>query len=339
MRQLSHKPIPGMHRYMENAGYTNTRAAVAVQLERETGIKFTGNEVVMTCGAAGALNIAFKALFDAGEELLCLTPNYFEYENYIDNHGGVIKYIPFQENFDPDFNALEAAISPNTKALVLNSPNNPTGYVYSDQVLKQLAEIIDRKSSQLKKRIYIVSDDVYSDLFFGEGRCPRIVKYYPHTILTTSYSKNLSLPGERIGYAAVNPDCEDSKEVVNGLIYANRVMGFINAPAFMQNIISNLQNVSVSIDIYRKKRDFLYENLTKIGYSIVKPEGAFYIFPRSPINDDETFVKELKALRVLTVPGSAFNAPGYFRISFCMDDRTIEGSLDGFLKAIEKYRK
>jgi aspartate aminotransferase len=339
LKKLIENPYPGMHRYMENAGYVDTRKAVADRLATETGIKFSLNDIVMTCGAAGAINLAFKALLNPGEEVISFAPFFFEYEVYADNHGGVCKVLPSDANFIPDFAALEAGINPKTKAVVINSPNNPTGTVYSDQVLKQIAEIVTKKSAQLQTRVYIVSDDVYSRLYYAGEKCPRILHYYPHSIIVTSYSKELSLPGERIGYAAVHPDCEDVKDVVNALIYANRVLGFINAPALMQNLVRNLQNASVSVFEYQRKRDFLYENLTRMGYSMVKPEGAFYMFPRTPIQDDLAFVNELKQMLVLTVPGSAFRAPGYIRLSYCLDDEIIEGSLTAFRKAMDKHRK
>jgi aspartate aminotransferase len=336
---LLKSPHPGIHRYMENAGYFDTRAAVAEHLFKETGIKFSANDIVMTCGAAGAINIAFKAILNPGDEVIAFAPFFFEYESYADNHGGLCIVIPSDDSFTPDFTALESCITPRTKALVINSPNNPTGIVYSEKVLQQLADIVTRKSNQLKTQIYIISDDVYSRLYYDGSKCPRMVNFYPHTIMVTSYSKELSLPGERIGYAAVHPDCEEAREVASGLIYANRVLGFINAPALMQNVVRNLQDVSVSVDEYRRKRDLLYDNLTQMGYSMIKPQGAFYILPRSPIPDDIAFVNELKKLLILTTPGSAFKAPGYFRVAYCLDDKTLKGSLDGFRKAIAKYQK
>ena len=337
LRRLAENPVPGMHRYMENAGYTETRAAVAAQLAVDTGIRFSMNEIVMTVGTAGALNTVFKTLLDPGEEIITFAPYFFEYASYAANHGGNIKILPFDRNLNPDLEALEAGITSKTKAVILNSPNNPTGIVYSSTVLQKIAEIVDRASMRLKKRIYIVSDDVYSKLYFGEGSCPRIINYYPHSIIVTSFSKDLSLPGERIGYVAVNPGSEDSADIVNGVIFANRVLGYVNAPALMQMLVRNLLNVSVSITEYSKKRDFLYDNLTQMGYSMVKPQGAFYIFPESPIKDDLAFVEELKQIKVLVVPGSAFAAPGYFRISYCMDDATITGSLPGFRRLAQKY--
>jgi len=337
LKRLAENPRRGMHRYMENAGYTDTREAIAAKLASETGINFSHREIVMTCGAAGAINLALKALLNPGEEVIAFAPFFFEYQVYADNHGGVCKILPSADNFLPDFGVLEAAISPNTKAVIINSPNNPTGIVYSHEVLKQIAEVVNRKSTRLKTTVYIISDDVYSKLYYAGDRCPRMMNYYPHTIVVTSYSKELSLPGERIGYAAVHPGCQDVSEVVAGLIYANRVLGFVNAPALMQNVVRNLQNASVSVDEYKSKRDYLYDNLTRMGYSMVKPEGAFYMFPKTPVKDDLSFVDELKRMLVLTVPGSAFKAPGYFRLSYCLDDSIIEGSLPAFRKAIQMY--
>jgi aspartate aminotransferase len=337
LKKLLENPPPGMHRYMENRGYPETRAAVASQLKIDTGIGFKPEGIVMTCGAAGALNAIFKALLNPGEEIITFAPYFFEYSAYADNHGGTIKVLPSDSTFTPDFNAFEDGINSNTKAVILNSPNNPTGTVYSEKVLKHLAEIVTRKSARLNKRIYIISDDVYSKIYFENSKCPRIANYYPHTIIATSYSKELSLPGERIGYAAVHPECENQDEVVNGIVYGVRVLGFVNAPALMQLVVRNLQNISISVAEYRKKRDFLYDNLTRMGYKINKPQGAFYLFPQSPIKDDLTFINDLKDLKVLVTPGSSFRGPGYFRIAYCQDDKVLEGSLDGFREVLRKY--
>jgi len=339
LKRLADSTLPGMHRYMENAGYPETRLAVAEQLAIDTGVKFNQNDVIMTAGTAGALNAVLKALLNPDEEIITFAPYFFEYASFVDNHGGVIKILPSDENFMPDLNALEAGITAKTKALIINSPNNPTGAVYSREILKKLGEVVLRKSTILKKCIYIITDDVYSKLYYGEGKCPRVVNYYPHSIVVSSFSKDLSLPGERIGYAAVHPDCELAKEVADGIIYANRVLGFVNAPALMQRAISKLQNCCVSIDEYRRKRDFLCDNLTQMGFSMVKPQGAFYIFPKSPIKDDIAFMNELKQYKVLIVPGSAFDSPGYFRISYCLDDETLAGSLEGFRQMAKKYFK
>jgi aspartate aminotransferase len=337
LTRLINHPPSGLHQATTAAGYPETRAAIAHQLALDTGIAYTQNEIVVAFGAAGAVNIALKSILDPGDEVISFIPNYFEYVNYTENHGGVIKYIPADECFNPDFESLEKSISSRTKALIINSPNNPTGNVYSDDILQQIAAIVTRRSSQLNKPIYIVSDDVYSHLYYGDGYCPRILRYYPNSIVATSYSKDLSLPGERIGYVAVRPDCVDVRDIIQGLNYANRVLGFVNAPTIMQQSVRHLQNVSIDINIYRRKRDFLYNALVDMGYSVVKPMGAFYILPKSPIPDDEAYVIELKELLVLTTPGFVFKAPGYFRISYCVDDKTIEGSLSGLRKGLERY--
>jgi aspartate aminotransferase len=328
-----------LHLSTEAAGYPETRQAIAEQLTRDTGVKYKKEHIVLAYGAAGAVNIGLKSLLNPGDEVISFVPNYFEYINYTENHGGTIRYIAADENFNPIYSELETAINTKTKALIINSPNNPTGHVYSHETLKTIAEIVTRAEARLKKSIFVISDDVYSNIYFGEGKCPRMLKYFPNTIMGTSYSKDLSLPGERIGYVAVHPECAEREDILNGLNYANRVLGFVNAPTIMQQAVSRLQNVCVDTNIYRRKRDFLYKALTDIGYEIVKPEGAFYIFPKSPIPDDEAYVIELKELLVLTTPGFVFKAPGYFRISYCTDDKTIEGSLPGLEKGLEKYKK
>jgi aspartate aminotransferase len=334
MQKLASNPLPGMHRYMENAGYPETRKAVAAQLSLNTGIKFTSDSIVMTCGTAGALNITFKAILNPGEEVIIFAPYFFEYDSFVDNHGGIIKVIPSDENFIPQFNLLESGITNNTKAVIINSPNNPTGVVYSDDVLERIAVILNKKAKEFGIHIFVVSDDVYCRIVYDGITCPRIPHYYPDSIIVTSFSKDLALPGDRIGYAAVHPDCAEYRDVVRGLIYATRTLGYVNAPALLQHLVRNLQDVSVPMDGYQKRRDFLYNNLTQIGYKIVKPQGAFYLFPKAPINDDVDFIQKLKKFRILAVPGRSFKAPGYFRISYCTDEHTISGCLDGFEKAI-----
>jgi aspartate aminotransferase len=337
MLTIATNPSRGMHRYMENAGYADVRAAVASQLAIDTGVKFTGNEVVMTCGTAGALNAVFKALLNPGEEVITFSPYFFEYDVFVDNHQGVIKVIPSDENFVPRFDLLEAGISSKTKALIINSPNNPTGCIYSAKTLMQISQILEKKAKELKTQIYVVSDDVYCRVAYDGIKVPRMVNYYPDTIIVTSFSKDLALPGDRIGYAAVHPDCGDCKDVAGGIIYGNRVLGFVNAPALLQHLVRNIQGVTISVAKYQKRRDFLLENLTAMGFKIVKPQGAFYLFPRAPIEDDIAFLNELKEFKVLAVPGTSFKAPGYFRIAFCTDDHTVEGCLEGFRKVAQKF--
>lgn len=335
LKKLADNPLPGMHRYMENAGYPETRAAVAAQLSLDTGIKFTMNEIVMTCGAAGALNVVLKTILNPGDEVILFAPYFVEYLNYIDNHGGVARILPTDEQFVPRLDAIENAIGSKTKAVIINSPNNPSGAVYSSDFIHALGDLLNKKS---KAPIFLVSDEPYRKLVYDGQECPYVWHHYQNSIVVTSYSKDLALPGERVGYIAIHPECNSRKELVDGFIYCNRILGFVNAPALMQHLVRNLQGVSVPVVEYQKKRDFLYNNLTKMGYSLMKPQGAFYMFPKSPLEDDVAFVRELQQHLVLTVPGRGFGSPGYFRLSYCVDDRTIEGSLDGFSQTAKKFK-
>ena len=337
LRKLAENPLAGMHRYMENAGYPETRSAVAEQLLMETGIKFTMKDIIMTCGAGGGLNVLLKTLLNPGEEVIIFAPYFLEYVFYIDNHGGVPKILPTDEQFIPKLDVLEAAINSNTKAVLINSPNNPTGVVYSEDLIHQMRELLRQKGAQYGTDIFLISDEPYRKIIYDGLKYPSPCNHYAQSIIVTSHSKDLALPGERIGYIAVHPDCAQREDVVIGCIHCNRVLGYTNAPALMQNIVRYLQNVTVSIAEYQKKRDFLYGNLSEMGYTLVKPQGAFYMFPKSPLEDDIAFVVELQQQRVLIVPGGGFGTPGYFRISYCVDDRTLEGSLAGFRKAAQKF--
>lgn len=338
LKRLAEHPVPGMHRYMENAGYAETRAAVAKQLALETNLPFTHKDIVMTCGAAGALNVVLKTILNPGDEVVVFVPYFVEYLNYIENHGGLPKSVPTDEDFMPRMDVLDSAIGANTRAVIINSPNNPTGVVYGETLLRQLASLLKKKEAQFGKPIYLLSDEPYRKIIFDGLKYPSPLGHHPHTIVVTSHSKDLALPGERIGYIAIHPQCDQKDELMGGFIFCNRILGFVNAPALMQNIVRHLQGISVSVAGYQRKRDVLYENLTQMGYSLVKPQGAFYMFPKSPIEDDVAFVRELQQYRVLAVPGRGFGTPGYFRISYCVSDHTIEGSLEGFRKAIEKRR-
>lgn len=337
LKKLADHPLPGMHRYMENAGYQETRSAVAEELVRETGIPFAMKDVVMTCGAAGALNVALKAILNPGENVILFAPYFVEYASYVDNHGGSAKVVPTDERFLPDRNALETSIDRGTRAVIINSPNNPTGVVYGEDVLCRLGEALRRKEKEFGTSIYLISDEPYRNIIYDGLKYPAPCRYHPRTIIVNSHSKDLALPGERIGYVAMHPECPDHDDLMAGFVYCNRVLGFVNAPALMQHLVRHLQRVRVSVADYQRKRDLLYTRLTRMGYSLNKPEGAFYMFPKSPVKDDIAFVKELLEFRVLVVPGSGFGAPGYFRIAYCVDDRTIEGALSGFGKIARKF--
>jgi aspartate aminotransferase len=331
-------PLPGMHRYMENAGYPETRAAIAKQLSLETGIGFTEKNVVMTCGAAAALNVVLKTLINPSDEVIIFAPYFVEYGHYIDNHNGVAKVLPTDEHFTPRLDALAAAISAKTKAVIINSPNNPTGVVYGEDFIRQLGGLLDKKEAEYGMQIYLISDEAYRKIIYDGLKYPYVFPHYTQSMVVTSHSKDLALPGERIGYIAVHPGCHHREELMNGLIFSNRILGYVNAPALMQHIVRHLQAVTVSVAEYQRKRDLLYEHLVRMGYKLVKPQGAFYMFPRSPQEDDIAFVAELQKLRVLAVPGSGFGTPGYFRLSYCVTDQVIEGSLAGLEKAARKFK-
>lgn len=339
LKKLMESQREGLHRYMENAGYTATRAAIASHLTRDTGLEFRLDHIIMTSGASGGINITLKALLNPGEEVILFSPLNFDYEAYVENHAGVCKIVPSGEDFIPDLAALAEMISPKTKAFIINSPNDPTGTVYDDSTLKKITDIVTAASARFKTRIYALSDDTYRQFCYREDGCPWILKYYPHTIIINSYSKNLSIPGERIGFAAIHPQCEDAATVIGGMIHANRTLGFVNAPALMQNVVFSLSNHTIDTGEYRIKRDFLFEQLTGMGYSLIKPQGSFYLFPRTPITDDLAFSSELKNFGVLTIPGSLFRFPGHIRISYCVDKKVLEGSLAGFRKAIEQFKE
>lgn len=336
-RRVEH-PLPGMHRYMENAGYPETRAAIAKQLSLETGIGFTEENVVMTCGAAAALNVVLKTLLNPGDEVIIFAPYFVEYGHYIDNHNGVAKVLPTDEHFIPRLDTLAAAVSAKTKAVIINSPNNPTGVVYGEDFICQLGRLLDKKEAEYGMQIYLISDEVYRKIIYDGLKYPFVFPHYTQSMVVTSHSKDLALPGERIGYIAVHPDCHQREELMNGLIFSNRILGYVNAPALMQHIVRQLQAVTVSVAEYQRKRDLLYEHLVRMGYKLVKPQGAFYMFPRSPQEDDIAFVAELQKLMVLAVPGSGFGTPGYFRLSYCVTDQVIEGSLAGLEKAARKFK-
>jgi len=335
--KIAEHPRPGIHRYMSNAGYDETRAAVAEQLTLETGIKFTVNDIVMTHGAAGALNVILKTILNQGDEVIIFAPYFAEYVHYIDNHYGVSRILPTDEQFAPRVDELEKAINKRTRAVLINSPNNPSGAVYSEERLRAIGEVLHQKEAQLGTHILLISDEAYRKLIYDGLEYPFPTHHHPNSIIATSHSKDLALPGERIGYIAVHPECHDNDELVNGFIHVNRTLGFVNASALMQHIVRHLQGVTVSVAEYQRKRDFMYHNLTTMGYSMVKPQGAFYIFPKSPLEDDVAFVRELQKLKVLTVPGQGFGTPRYFRIAYCVEDKVLEGSLDGLRQAAQKH--
>ena len=339
LRELAQDPSAGLHAYMPNAGLVATREAVAAYLSKHNRQTFSADDIVMTVGAGGALNVVLKTLLNPGEEVVIPSPYFVEYNFYLDNHQGVPKMVKTKSDFSLDFDALEQALSEKTKAVLINSPNNPTGKVYREEDLKNLGELLARQSKKMGRTIYLISDEPYRKIVYDGIQVPSIFEAYPESFVVTSFSKDLSLPGERIGYAAVNPEMSDKLSMMGGMILCNRVIGYVNAPAFMQRAVASLLEDSVDIALYQKKRDLLCDGLAASGYEFIKPDGAFYLFPKSPIEDDVAFVSALQEENILTVPGSGFYGPGYIRIAYCVDDRTIEKALPGFEKVIKKCRK
>jgi aspartate aminotransferase len=325
------------HGYMANTGYPKVRQAVAEFVAEDQGVAVTSDDVIMTCGAAGALNVILKAVLDPGDEVITPAPYFVEYAFYVDNHAGVLRTVATSPDFTLDLENIKAAITPKTKAVLINSPNNPTGQVYSRETIEQLADLLTQEGSRLKTTLYLISDEPYRKITFDGVHVPSIFSCYPESAIATSYSKDLSIAGERIGFLAVNPQATYREDLLAGMALANRILGYVNAPALMQRTIAVLQGLSVDATIYQKRRDLLCQGLSECGYEFVKPKGAFYLFPKTPLADDVAFVRALQEELILTVPGSGFGAPGFFRIAFCVDDDTIKRALPGFERVLKRF--
>ncbi|RLB95718.1 MAG: pyridoxal phosphate-dependent aminotransferase [Deltaproteobacteria bacterium] len=338
MHEIIDTEEPGIHGYMPQPGYPQVRNEIAAFLTREYNVDISGEDVLMTCGAAGALNVIFKALLDPQDEVLSPQPCFVEYRFYVENHGGVFKTVPTKPDFSLDLEALAGAITEKTKVVLINSPNNPTGQVYSKASLDSLGALLENKSKALGRTIYLVSDEPYRKIVYDDVVVPSIFESYKESIVATSYSKDISIPGERIGFVAVNPRATFRGELAGAMAITNRILGFVNAPAIMQRAVARLQGLSVDINEYKRKRDLLCDGLAASGYEFIRPPGAFYLFPKAPTADDVAFTKALQEELILTVPGSGFAGPGYFRIAFCCDDETIVNALPGFAKVMQRYR-
>jgi len=334
LRELVEHDRPGSHGYMPNAGYPEVREAVAARVAREQQAPVEGRHVVMTVGAGGALNVVLRAILEPGDEVVTPRPYFVEYDFYLDNHGGTLKSVPTTRDFDLDVGALEQAVTARTRAVLLNSPNNPTGKVYSRKNLAELAELLARKSKEHGRVIHVLSDEPYRRIVYDGLEVPAVFPLFPDAFVCSSHSKDLSLPGERIGHVAVNPAGRAPDTLVGALTLTNRILGFVNAPALMQRAVARVQDASVDIGFYQRNRDALWEGLTDAGYACHKPEGAFYLFPRSPIPDDVAFVRELQKERILAVPGTGFGGPGHFRLAYCCAPEIVERSLPGFRRAL-----
>jgi aspartate aminotransferase len=335
LREALDDPAPGLHRYMPNAGFPAVRRAVAAFLSTDHGVPFDEERVLMCVGAGGGLNVVLKAILDPGDEVVVFAPYFPEYAFYVDNHGGRMVAVPPGPGFRPDPAALEKALTPRTAAVLINSPNNPTGVVYPQEDYDALGEVLRRHGKRTGRTVHLVSDEPYRRILF-DGRTPSSVfRSWGPSILVTSHSKDLALPGERIGVVAIGPECPDAVALQGAFTFANRVLGFVNAPALQQRAVARLQGRTVDPKAYESRRDRLCAALGSMGYEFERPGGAFYLFPRAPGGDDVAFVKRLLAERVLVVPGSGFGTPGWFRIAYCVPEREIEGGLAGFERAIK----
>ena len=339
IRRITVDERPGAHGYMPNGGYPWVKEALAARMSAEQGVTIAGSDMLMTCGAAGGLNVVFKALLNPGEEVILLAPYFVEYNFYLDNHGGVGRIVTTDGDFNLDLAAIEAAISAKTKAIVINSPNNPTGQIYDAGSLAALGKLLEKAGKQFGTVVYLIADEPYRKIVFDNATVPGVMSAYRNSIVVSSYSKDLSLPGERIGYLAVHPEIDDKTELVDALTLANRILGFVNAPALMQRVVAELQGVSVDTAVYARRRESFCAILREAGYTFTAPKGAFYIFPQSPLADDVAFIALLQEQRILAVPGVGFGAAGHFRLAFCVEDEVIRRSAEGFQKAMARAKE
>ncbi|PLX50158.1 MAG: aspartate aminotransferase [Desulfobulbaceae bacterium] len=334
LRRLAAETGNGVHAYMPNGGYPFVREAVAGQISTEQEMTVQSDEILMTCGAAGGLNVVLKSILNPGEEVIILAPFFVEYNFYIDNQGGVGKIVNTSEDFNLDLPAIEKAIGPRTKALIINSPNNPTGQIYPAADLAALGELLRRCQQKFDSTIFLLSDEPYRKIIFDGYKVPSIFKAYENSIIVSSYSKDLSLPGERIGYIAIHPDIAEKGDLLAAMTLANRILGFVNAPALMQRVVATLQGMTVDTDIYTRRREVFCKIVSDAGLEFIPPKGAFYIFPKSPLADDAEFVAHLQKFKILAVPGRGFGMPGYFRLAFCVEDGVIARSGQAFKDAM-----
>ena len=336
--ELSNSDEKGLHRYMPNQGFQSTREKVANSLAKESNFPITAEELIITTGAAGGVNAILKSILNPNDEIIVFSPFFVEYLFYIKNHNGIPVIAKTDENFFPDLSDLSKKITKNTKGIIINSPNNPTGVLYPIEIIEKIGEILSSKEKELGTEIYLISDEPYRKIIFDNKKYPFIFSHHDRSIVVTSHSKDLGLAGERIGYIALSPKDKDKQVLYDALVFSLRTLGHVNATAIMQKSIEDIQEESVDINVYKQKRDYIYDELIKIGYECVKPDGAFYLFPKSPIEDDAKFVRILQNSKVLTVPGRGFGLAGYFRISYSVDDWVLEGSIEGFKKAFESIK-
>lgn len=328
-----------LHGYTNsNSGYADVRQTVAESVNERFGTAFTGENIVMTVGAAGGLNVIFKTLLDPGDEVIAFAPYFGEYRSYTNNYDGVLVEIsPNTENFQPKLEEFEEKITPKTKIVIVNTPNNPTGVVYSEETIRKMTEIMEAKQKEYGTDIYLVSDEPYRELAYDGVEVPYLTKYYNNTIIGYSYSKSLSLPGERIGYLVIPDEVADSDDVKSAANVATRILGFVNAPTLQQKVVAKCINEKTDLTFYNRNRETLYNGLIDCGFECIKPQGAFYLFVKSPVENEKAFCEEAKKLHILMVPGSSFACPGYVRLAYCVSYETIINSLPKFQELAKKY--
>ena len=328
-----------VHGYMNNSGYEDVRAVVAKHINNTQGTSFVEENIVMTVGAAGGLNVIFKALLNKEDEVIVFAPYFGEYRSYVSNYDGVLVEVsPNTVDFQPNLEEFKEKITAKTKAVIVNTPNNPTGVVYSEETIIKLASILEEKQNEYGTSIYLISDEPYRELVYDGVEVPYLTKYYKNTVVGYSYSKSLSLPGERIGYLVLPSEMEDYENIIAAVNVANRILGYVNAPSLMQRVIARCIDAKVDVEIYNRNREVLYNNLTTFGYRCIKPQGTFYLFIEALGGDDLAFANAAKKHNILIVPGRSFGCPGYCRIAYCVDHSKVTGALEGFEKLAKEYR-
>ena len=328
-----------LHGYMSNAGFEDVRQSIAESLNRRFGTNFAAKNLIMTVGAASGLNVILKTILNPGEEVIVFAPYFLEYGSYVRNYDGkLVEVSPDTSTFQPNLEELEQKITENTRAVIVNTPHNPTGVVYSEETIKKLAAILEAKQKEFGSVIYLISDEPYRELAYDGVEVPYLTKYYDNTVVGYSYSKSLSLPGERIGYLVIPDEVDGSEEVIAAASIANRVSGSVNAPSLIQKVIGRCVDCQVNLEYYDRNRTTLYEGLTKLGLECIKPQGAFYLFVKSPVPDEKEFVAAGKKYNILMVPGSSFACPGYVRLAYCVSYECIQNSLPAFAKLMEEFK-
>lgn len=328
-----------LHGYMNNSGYEDVRGAIAASINKRFGTAFGEQNIIMTVGAAGGLNVILKTLLNPGDEVIVIAPYFGEYNSYVSNYDGKIVVVsPNTETFHPNLEELEQKITAKTKAVIINSPNNPTGVVYSEDTIKKMADILRGKEKELGTDIYLISDEPYRELVYDGIEVPYLTKYYENAIIGYSYSKSLSLPGERIGYLVIPDEVSDAEDVIAAANVATRILGYVNAPSLMQKVVAKCLDAKVDVPFYNRNREALYNGLKELGFECIKPEGAFYLFVKSPVEDEKAFCAAAKKHNILIVPGSSFACPGYVRIAYCVSYETIMNSMPGFKALAEEFQ-